>query len=204
MANPVARSIRRIEGAIELVQQARIELQQNIRISRARLTPVLLTLPKSIEHPVICPGNRYRDGIGMPIPALPVVDSGIDFEAIYFISGQNPMLEDAVEVPRLGEVVQLLDSPILDDLFYLRSSSKGRLAFDLLPLGLPTLRLKAFGLPTLRLLTLAALGLGPLPGARPTRAFPARAFPARPQDPPEARPSGQARRKPARHRAPRI
>ena len=63
------------------------------------------------------------------------------------------MLEDAVEVPRLGEVVQLLDSPILDDLFYLRSSSKGRLAFDLLPLGLPTLRL----------LTLAALGLGPLP-----------------------------------------
>ena len=72
------------------------------------------------------------------------------------------MLEDAVEVPRLGEVVQLLDSPILDDLFYLRSSSKGRLAFDLLPLGLPTLRLKALGLPTLRLLTLAALGLGPL------------------------------------------
>ncbi len=83
------------------------------------------------------------------------------------------MLEDAVEVPRLGEVVQLLDSPILDDLFYLRSSSKGRLAFDLLPLGLPTLRLKALGLPTLRLLTLglptlrlltlAALGPGPLP-----------------------------------------
>ena len=82
MANPVARSIRRIEGTIELVQQARIELQQDIRISRAGLAAVFLAHLKSIEHLVIWPGNGHRDAIGAPIPPLVIIDGGIDPEAV--------------------------------------------------------------------------------------------------------------------------
>ena len=122
----------------------------------------------------------------MPIPALPVVDSGIDFEAIRFDSWTKSHARRCCQVPRLGEVVQLLDSPILDlNPSHLRSSSSCRSAFDLLPPASRRSASRHSASAMLRLLTPRRSASArprarpwPAPRARPTRAFPARAFPS--------------------------
>ena len=73
-------------------------------------------LLKGVKHLEIDSGNVHGNGIGEFLTTQPAIDGGVDLPTGELVPGQDPVLENAVEVPRLGEVVQLLDPPVLDNL----------------------------------------------------------------------------------------